>query len=383
MDFSFSPEIEAFKDEVKAYFKSEEELAAKARKEVETGEGFGPAMWGVLKKIGAKSWLCPTWPKEYGGLGLPFMYRYIIQEEMHGFFHMYGTVGAGMAGPVILRHGSKDQKEKFLLPIAKGEIEFALGYTEPEAGSDLAALAIFAEDKGDHFLINGQKAFNTRAHYSQYHWLGARTKKTRQNHKGISLFIVDLSTPGITLSPYYTMGGTRTNGVYYDDVKVPRDALVGEQDRGFYYIIEALAYERIMTVSALERDFNILIEYINKTGMGKTPVVRQRLANIAIDIETSKLFALKVAWMLDNNKIPSYEAAMLKIQVTETEQRMLNTGMQILGPYGQLKPGSKWAPVNGMFAWRYQDSLEEIIVRGTSEIMRNIIAERCLGLPKA
>jgi len=383
MDFSFSSEIEAFKNEVQAYFKIEKELASKARKEVEAGEGFGPAMWDVLRKIGAKHWLCPTWPKEYGGLGLPFMYRYIIQEEMHSFFHMYGTVGAGMAGPVILRHGSKDQKEKFLLPIAKGEIEFALGYTEPEAGSDLASLAIFAEDKGDHFLINGQKAFNTRAHYSQYHWLGARTKKTTQNHKGISLFIVDLSTPGITLSPYYTMGGTRTNGVYYDNVKVPKDALVGEENRGFYYIIEALAYERIMTVSALERDFNILIEYINKTGRGNSPVVRQRLADIAIDIETSRLFALKVAWMLDNNKIPSYEAAMLKIQVTETEQRMLNTGMQILGPYGQLKPGSKWAPIDGMFAWRYQDSLEEIIVRGTSEIMRNIIAERCLGLPKA
>ncbi len=383
MDFKLSSEVEIFRDKVRIYFKKEEQLANEARKEVEKGEGFGPAMWSVLKKIGNKQWLCPTWPKEYGGLELPFMYRYIIQEEMHSFFHMYGTVGAGMAGPVILRHGSEDQKKKFLLPIAKGEIEFALGYTEPEAGSDLAALDIFAEDKGDHFLINGQKAFNTRAHYAQYHWLGVRTKKTTPKHKGISLFIVDLSTPGITLSPYYTMGGTRTNGVYYDNVKVPKDALVGEENRGFYYIIEALAYERIMTVSAMERDFNILIDHIKKTGKGNTPVFRQRLADIAIDIEAAKLFALKVAWMLDNNKIPSYEAAMLKIQVTETEQRMINTGMQILGQYGQLKPGSKWAQINGQFLWRYQDSLEEIIVRGTSEIMRNIIAERRLGLPKA
>jgi alkylation response protein AidB-like acyl-CoA dehydrogenase len=382
MDFQLSTDEAEFKNSVKSFFESQKDLAVQVRKEIESGNGFGPATWTVLKRIGSKGWLCPTWPEKYGGLGLSFMYRYIIQEEMHCFFSLYGTVGAGMAGPVILRHGSESQKEKYLLPIAKGEIEFALGYTEPEAGSDLASLAIFAEDKGDHFIINGQKAFNTRAHYSQYHWLGARTKIIEPKHKGISLLIVDLATSGITISPYYTVGGTRTNGIYYDNVKVSKDALVGEMNKGFYYIIEALSYERIMTVSALERDFKMLVEYTSRIGKGKDPVIRQRLAEIAIDIEAAKMFALKVSWMLDNNMIPSFEAAMLKIQVTETEQRMINTGMQIMGHYGQVKTGSTWAQINGQFEWRYKDSLEEIIVRGTSEIMRNIIAERALGMPK-
>lgn len=383
MDFKLKPDEEKFREQVCQFFKSEEKLANKVKEEVGSGQGFGPASWEMLNKIGIKGWLCPTWPKKYGGLELSFMYRYIIHEETHYYCNMTGTVGAGMAGPVILRHGSEGQKQKYLLPIAKGEVEFVLGYTEPEAGSDLAALTISAEDKGDHFIINGQKMFNTRAHYVQYHWLGVRTKETKPNHKGISLFIVDLKTPGITLTPYITIGGTRTNGVFYDNVKVSKEALVGEKNKGFYYILEALAYERILTVSAMERDFKVLLGYIKNCGRGKDPVIRQKVAEIAIDIEAARLFVLKVAWMLDNDMIPSHEAAMLKIQVTETEQRMINTAMQFLGLYGQLTKNSKWSQLKGLFEHRYRDSVEELIVRGTSEIMRNIIADRALGLPRA
>jgi alkylation response protein AidB-like acyl-CoA dehydrogenase len=256
MDFTFSKEEERFKQEISGLFQQERELTEAAREEWNSGEGFGPACWKILNKMGAKGWLVPTWPEEYGGLGLSYMYRYIVQEQMHHFLGIYSTVGAGMAGPVILGHGSDAQKQFFLPKIAKGEIEFVLGYTEPESGSDLASLTIEAREDGDYFIINGQKMFNTRAHYAQYHWLGARTKATTPNHKGISLFIVDIDTPGITLTPYYTVGGERTNGVFYDNVKVPKDALVGDLNRGFYYIIEALAYERISTVAGLERDLS-------------------------------------------------------------------------------------------------------------------------------
>ena len=179
MDFALSREEERFKQEVQDFFRSERELTEKAREEWESGVGYGPACWEILKELGRRGWLCPTWPEEYGGLGLSYMYRYIVMEQMHRFLSIYSTVGAGMAGPVILKQGSHEQKERYLLPIARGEIEFALGYTEPQAGSDLAALAIKAEDRGDHFVINGSKLFNTRAHYAQYHWLGARTKVTQ------------------------------------------------------------------------------------------------------------------------------------------------------------------------------------------------------------
>jgi 3-oxocholest-4-en-26-oyl-CoA dehydrogenase alpha subunit len=382
MDFNFSSEENKFREEVINYFSEQSILAEEAKNEWDSGQGFGPACWSILKKIGAKGWLCPTWPKKYGGLGFPYMYRYIIQEQMHRFTNIYSSVGAGMAGPIILKHGSEKQKNKYLLPIAKGECEFALGYSEPEAGSDLASLTIHAEDMGKYFIIDGQKMFNTRAHYAQYHWLGARTKETLPKYRGISLFIVDLKTPGITISPYFTVGGTRTNGLFYDKVKVPKEALVGEKNRGFYYILEALAYERISTVAGIENDFSEIIDYVKKKKLNKNQLVRNRLAELAIDIESAKLLALKVAWMLNIGKIPSHEAAMLKIMVSETEQRLISTAMKILGPYGQIQKGSRWSQLNGKIEWRYRDSLEELIVRGTSEILRTVIAERGLKLPR-
>lgn len=382
MDFGFSQEEEKFRQEVRNFFTKEEHVTGEAKKEWDAGQGFGPYCWNILKKIGTKGWLCPTWPKEFGGLERPFIYRYIVQEEMQFFTNFYSTVGAGMAGPVILRHGSEKQRKEYLPRIARGEIEFALGYTEPQAGSDLASLEIKAEDKGDHFLINGQKMFNTRAHFAQYHWLGARTEVTTPNYKGISLFIVDLKSPGITINPDWTVGNIRTNQVFYDDVKIPKEAMVGERNHGFYYILEALDYERIVTTTALERDFKEIVDYIKQIERGKEPLIRQKVAELAIDIESAKLLSLRVAWMINSGKIPNYEAAMLKMVVAETEQRLVNTVMQIVGLYGQLKAGSRWAPLNGKFEWKYRDSLESLVTRGTSEIMRNIIAQRGLGLPR-
>lgn len=382
MDFRFSPEEEKFRQEVRNFFIKEEKIVTEARKEWDSGQGFGPYCWEILRKIGAEGWLCPTWHKKYGGLELPYIYRHIIQEQMHYFTNIYSTVGAGMAGPIILKHGSEQQKDEYLPRIARGEVEFALGYTEPQAGSDLAALEIRAEDKGDHFLINGQKMFNTRTHYAQYHWLGARTEVTIPKYRGISLFIVDLKTPGITISPDFTLGGMRTNQVFYDDVKVSKESLVGEKNRGFYYILEALDYERVSTSAGLERDFQEMVDYIKENGTGKDPLVRQKIAELAIDIEAAKLLSLRVACILNSGKVPNYEASMLKMVVAETEQRLVNTAMQIFGLYGQIQEGSKWAPLKGRFEWRYRDSLEALVTRGTSEIMRNIIAQRGLGLPK-
>ena len=204
---------------------------------------------------------------------------------------------------------------------------------------------------------------------------------TTPKYKGISLFIVDLISPGITVTPIWTVGKMRTNQVFYADVRVPKEARVGEMNRGFYYILEALDYERISTTAALERDFQELVESVKENGNGKDPLIRQKIAEVAIDIEAAKLLSYRVAWMLNNEKVPNYEASMLKMVVTETEQRLVNTAMQVLGPYGQLQKGSKWAPRDGIFEWRYRDSLEALVTRGTTEIMKNIIARRRLGLP--
>lgn len=382
MNFKFSPEEERFQEEVEKFFLANKEIVAAAREEWDSGQGFGPNCWDIMKKIGAKGWLCPTWPKEYGGLGLSFMYRYIIMEQMQYFMNMWPTVGAGMAGPIILKHGSEKQKREYLLPIARGEIEFALGYTEPQAGSDVSSLNIRAEDKGDHFLINGTKLYNTKTHYANYHWLGTRTEMTTPKHKGISLIIVDLKSPGIKVSPILTVGGRRTNEVFYDNVVVPRENLVGEKNRGIYYIMEALDHERILAISGLDRDFQDLVDFAKKQGKEIHPQHRQELAEVATDVEAAKLLALRVVCLLNNGTVPNYEAAMLKMVVSEVEQNLANLAMRIMGPYGQLKSGSPWAPVEGKFEWIYRDSLEDLITRGTSEIMRNIIAQRGLGLPR-
>jgi len=380
MDFAFSPEEEKFRQEVCKFL--ETEPATKGMREDEhSGEGFGASTWEVLGKLGSRGWLTPTWPKEYGGLDLPNIYRYIVMEELDHYTQRAALVGAGMAGHVILHQGSEEQKRKYLPTIAKGEVEFALGYTEPEAGSDLANLSIKAEDKGDYFLIDGGKMFNTSCHFAQYHWLGARTEIVKPKHRGISLFIVDLKSPGITIHSMRTMGGLVTNEVFYDNVKVPRECLVGEKNRGFYYIMEALDYERIYCISRLKDEIDQLVGYTKSSGKGKDPIVRQKLAELSIEVEIARLFALRIPWMLDRGMHPTPEAAMLKVLFAELDQRITNTGVQIQGLYGQLKEDSKRVQLGGDFEYRYRRSLQDVLTRGTCEIMKNIIATRKLGLP--
>lgn len=381
MDFELSLEEEQFREEVSKFFQSEP-AAEGTRREWEVGGGFGPYSWELLRKLGERGWLTPHWPKQYGGLELPYIYHYLVMEEMDYYAGIYALVGTGMAGPVILSQGTEKQKNEYLPRIAKGEIEFCLGYTEPEAGSDLAALEMKAEDNGDYFLMNGQKIFNTRCHYAQYHWLGARTDTNVPKHRGISLFIVNLNTPGVTISPIWTFGGERTNYVFYDDVKVSRENLVGQKNRGFYYILEALNRERITPVGSIRRKLEQLIAYAKENSKSKDPLIRQKIAELAIEVEGARLLALRVAWMLNKGVTPTYEAGMLKMFASELEQRLINTAMQLLGLQGQLQRGSKWAMLNGNFEHDYRCSVMNLITRGTSEIMRNTIAQRGFGLPR-
>lgn len=381
MEFEFTPEEEAFKQEVHSFFLSEKKIVDGMREEQKI-YNFGPNTWDILKKLGSRGWLCPTWPKKYGGLELPDIYRYIVMEELNYYTGCVGLTGAGMVGPVLLHRGSEQQKNEYLPQIARGETEFCLGYTEPEAGSDFANVSLRAEDRGEHFFLNGQKMFNTSAHFARYHWLAARTEVTKPKHRGISLFIVDLQTPGITIRPLITMAGERTNEVFYDNVRVPREALVGEKNRGFYYVMEALDFERVYFVSHLIREFQDLVDYVKKSGRSGEVGIRQKLGETAIDVEIARLFALRIVSMISHGKPPSFEAQMMKVIYAETENRLVNTAMQFFGQYGQLKEGARWAPLNGEFEFEYRAAVRNLITRGTVEIMKNIIAQRGLGLPR-
>jgi 3-oxocholest-4-en-26-oyl-CoA dehydrogenase alpha subunit len=348
----------------------------------------GPEGRKFIQKFAVNGWLTPCWPVEYGGLNSSQMLMYAIRNELAYAWAPVYFPGAFNAGPDILRHGSEEMKKEFLLRLARGEIEFALGYTEPAAGSDLMSLEIYADDKGDHFLINGQKTFSSHAHIADYHWLAVRTNREVTKHKGISLLIVDLDSPGITIRPLITMAGTRTNEVYYDNVRVPKNRMVGEMNRGAYYIMEALDLERMFPFGHYARFYHFLVEYVktakkNGKPLSIDPLVRQKLAQHEIELEVIKHLFFRLAHMLDHGKIPNYEASMEKTFLCEFEQRLANTAMEILGKTGQLKLGSKYVVLEGLSEWLYRWTVIETIYGGTSEIQRNIIALRGLGLPRA
>jgi len=386
MDFEFTAEQREFREEVHRFLE-EEPLTKKAEQEWSSGFGAGPYTKELWRKLGERRWICPHWPREYGGLELSHTFQYIVEDELTYFGIRGNAVAARMAGPIILRYGRDDQKQEFLPRIARGEIEFALGYTEPHAGSDLASIELRAEDHGDYFLLNGQKMFNTACHYADYHWLMARTEVTTPKHRGLSYFIVDLKSPGISFQPIWVLGGDkgtamRTNAVFYDNVKVPRECMVGEKNRGFYMLMESLAYERISPTGELERRLDRLVGFIKETGKGKDPLVRQKLAELRTDLEVLKLLGMKICWMLEHHNVPDIEAALAKVYMCKFLENLANLEVDVQSFYGLLHKDSKWAVMEGDPEWLYRNFLINRITRGTPEIMWNIVAQRGLGLPR-
>jgi len=387
MEFSFSPEEQKLLEDVRRFLKSESTPALLSESQ-ELGYIYGGREGRkFIQKFAARSWLTPNWPEKYGGLGMSATVSFAIREEMALAGVPLIFVAAHMAGPTIMHFGSEEMKREWLLPIARGEVEFCLGYTEPQAGSDLSALNIRAADRGDSFLVNGQKTFNTHAHVADYHWLAALTAPEASKYRGMSLMIVDLKSPGITIRPMITLAGWQTNEVFYDDVVVPKKNLVGELNMGFLYVMHALDYERMFPLAAYGRILNEIIGYaretrVNGQPLSKNPFVRQKLAQRVIEVEANRHLYYRLAHMLDSGQVPNYQASMQKLFATETAQRIANTGMEILGLFGQLKKGSKWAVLSGQVEKFYRSSVVETIYAGTSEVQRNIIALRGLGLPR-
>ena len=387
MDFGFSDKELAFRDEINNFLHEESDLMAEVRKETESLAGFGPYTWKFLREVGQKGWLTPSWPRKYGGLDGTHMMKYIASEKFSHAGAPYTLVGQSTAGPTILMFGNEEQKQTFMPPIARGEVEFALGYTEPEAGSDVAALELRAVRQGDHYILNGQKVFNSACHYAQYHWLAVRTDTEVPKHRGISLFIVDMDSPGITVRPLIGMSGLRTNEAYYDDVVVPAERLVGEENRAWRYIVTALSYERTWLVGITVYRFQRLLSYLKETyhkgeRLYDNPITRSQIAQIATEIEAVRLFGARNACILEKGEVPRYEAAMAKLFGSEVEVRLGQLWMKILGHLGHLEEGSDLVPLNGDIERWYLDVVRQPVVRGSNEIMKNIIAQQYLQLPQ-
>lgn len=386
MDFEFSREEQDVINDVRKFLQSEStpELLEESH---QLGHIYGGKEGRkFIRKFAANGWLTPNWPKAYGGLETSAVLTFAIKEEMAMAGVPIIFVAAHMAGPTIMHFGSEEMKKKWLLPIARGEVEFALGYTEPQAGSDLSSLEIHAQDNGDHFFVNGQKSFNTHSHVADYHWLAAITDPEAKRYHGMSMMIVDLKSPGIDIRPMITMAGWQTNEVFYNDVVVPKQNLVGEMNQGFYYLMSALDFERMFPLAAYERIFNKIVDYaretrVNDKPLSKKPLIRQKLAQLKIELEANKLLYYRLACMIDKGQIPNYQTSMQKLFATETAQNISRTGMEVLGHYSLLTKGSNHAKLDGLVEQVYRTSIVETIYAGTSEVQRNIIALRGLKLP--
>ena len=389
MEFSFTPEQDRLRLEVREFL--QKEVTEESRLDFRFDRPYSPDTWKVLRGLGERGWLCPAWPRELGGIGASPLDNYVIQDEISYAFAPapFAVISAMVVGPTLLLHGSEEQKKKYLPMIARGEVEFSMGYSEPQSGSDLASLSLRADDKGEYYLVNGQKMFSTKADFADYGWVAVRTDPDNpKKHKGISLLIIDLkNTPGITINPIYNMSGYHSTEVFYDDVKIPKENLVGELNQGFYIIGAALLFERAISVSGFHRPLEMLVDYVKNTRRGgkllsEDPLVRRKIAEIEMKFAVTGVIARRLSWMQEEKLFALNETAMAKLLSTELVYDLANVGMQVMGPYGELVADSKYAELQGWFAHIYQESPHYKIAGGTSEIQRQIISTRGLGLPR-
>ena len=392
MEFRFTSEEERFRSEIRDFLRRE--LPADWVGAGALGEASEES-WEFLrsfqKKLAERRWLTLGWPEEHGGLAASHMMQVIYKEEM-SYFRAPTQLGVGpdRLGPTIILYGTDEQKRRHLPGIAAGETVWCQGFSEPEAGSDLASLQTTAVADGDYFVVNGQKIWTSLAHRADWCILLARTDREAPKHKGISYLLLDMKTPGVEVRPLVDMLGRNTfNEVFFDSARIPRDCLVGELNRGWYVAAATLDFERsgIDRVMTGIRTYEALVEYAAQAGADGGRLlddtrVRQKLAELAIEFQAGRLLAYRVASMQEKGQIPNAEASMSKLYGTELQGRLAEAGMEILGLGGQIEPGSRGASLQGQVEQFYLLASALTVAAGTSEIMRNIIAMRGLGLPR-
>lgn len=392
MDFEFSEEQRAFLAEVEQFLDDHEDIAVMDPTRENMAQIVDtPERREFMHKLGTRGWLGMTWPKEHGGQEGDGVYEYLLNEALAGRGAPQIGKGIGIVGKTIIHHASERMKAEFLPKILNGgEVEFAVGYSEPNAGSDAASMQLKATRDGDGWILNGQKTWTTSAHFADWYWVGARTDQDAPKHHGITLFLVPMDHPGLTIVPIWTMGDERTNEVFFDNVFVHDDYVVGQLNRGFQYIAQALDLERftMFTYSQIDQRIQLLLDYVRTAEVdGKPlrddPVVRQRVAKIVTQGEVARLLGLRfVHASLAGGDPPRAEASEYKLFATELSKRVADVSMDIGGPGTQLRVRTEEAPMAGRAESTYRYTVIDTIGGGTSEVQKNIIATRKLGLPK-
>ncbi len=391
MDFDFSPEQLAFVKEVESFLDANDDPEVfDVTRENMAQIVDTPKRRAFMASLGERGWLGLTWPNEYGGSEGEGVYEYLLNEELAGRGGPQIGKGVGIIGKTLIRHGNETLKEEFLPKILRNEVEFAVGYSEPNAGSDAASMQLKATKVKGGWILTGQKTWTTSAHFAEWYWVGARTDPEAPKHAGITLFLVPLDQAGITINAIWTMGDERTNEVFLNEVFVPDEFVVGQVNRGFQYISEALDLERftMFTFSPIQQRFELLVAYVRTTirdgvPLKDDPVIRQRLAQLATQLEVARVMGLK--FVFDSSKggaAPTAEASEYKLFATELSKRLANASMDIAGPGSQLRVKTDEAPMAGRAESTYRYTVIDTIGGGASEIQKNIIARRKLGLPK-
>jgi alkylation response protein AidB-like acyl-CoA dehydrogenase len=386
MDFRLGDEVEAIRDEARAFLA--EHLTASMLEEMErTGTHHDPAF---TRALGAKGWVAPGWPREEGGAGLNVLQQSVLSEELRRAQAPMDGIGTAMLVAATLRiWGTPEQKAAVLPPFTRGELLISLGYSEADSGSDVAAARTRSRRDGDEWVIDGEKMFTSLAQVADYVFLLTRSDPDApKKHQGLTMFLVPIDAPGLTVSEVKTLGGERTNITSYDNVRVPDRARVGDVGGGWAVLTSALELEHSGGFATeTERILQVAVAEASKPNdagerLIDDATVRRRLARIAIDVEVSRLLQRRSAWIYSVGGHPLAEGPMAKVYSSETFAAACSTLLDVFGPDGLRRDHGLGGGGLGVIEHAYRHSQVTRIYAGTSEIQRSIIAERGLGLPR-
>jgi len=391
VDFDLSPEEQKFSDEVEQWLvEHHDPVVMDHHRENFSQLSDTPERRAFMKKLADKGWLGMSWPKEYGGQEIEGVYEFILNEALSKHAAPQIGKGVGIIGKTLIRHGSDKLKQEFLPKILTADVEFAVGYSEPQAGSDAANMQLKAEKVEGGWKLNGQKMWTTSAHFADWYWVGARTDPDKKKHDGLSLFLIPMDHPGLEVQSLPTIGKDTTNQVFFEDVFVPDDYLVGERGRGFQMISEALDLERftMFTLSPITNRTDLLVDWVKQAKRDGKPLkddpqTRKTIANIATDTAVAKALSTRfICAAMKGGKPPTIQSSQYKLFTTTLSQRVCDEALDISGAAGTIREGQELAPLLGRFEGAYRATMNETVGGGASEIQKNIIARRHLGLPK-
>jgi alkylation response protein AidB-like acyl-CoA dehydrogenase len=392
MDFEFLPEEEAFRAELRAFLDTE--LPDWWRTVFVDDARAMPFTRELCHKLAARGWLTLSWPHEHGGADGSVWQQAVVREEMWAAGEPRGPqyMNLNYIGPLIMRFGTPDQQARFLPPMAAGDVIWCQGFSEPEAGSDLASLKTRAVRDGDHYVVNGQKIWNSYADAPADHCLLlARTDPEVKKQMGISMFLVDMRTPGITVRPIPSMAGkSEFSEIFFDDAVIPITDRLGDENNGWTLVGEGLAFERIgiARYARANRVLEHLVAYARDTvvdgrPLADDPAVRARLATVAVRIEAAKLLNYGAISIQAAGEVPAIEASIARIHNTQVEQLAGQVGLELLGPQGLLLEDDPFGLLDGEMQRQWLESIPVTVAAGSTEVQKNIIAQRGLGLPRS